>query len=99
MPPDVFAPMIVGVTITLSVAGVLILRPLMKRFGDIAELRARERHQGSQVSPEDITRLAQAVGRLTDRIEDLEERQDFAERLLASPPSGDPGKLREPRDG
>jgi hypothetical protein len=99
MPPHDLAPLIMGVTVTLSVAGVLILRPLMKRLGTILELRAKERHQAAQVSPDDITRLAQAVGRLTDRIEDLEERQDFAERLLASPPSGGPGRLGEPRDG
>jgi hypothetical protein len=99
MPPHDLAPLLMGVTVTLSIAGVLILRPIMKRLGTILELRAKERHQASQISPEDIARLTQAVSRLTDRIEDLEERQDFQERLLASPPSGGRGRLSEPRDG
>jgi hypothetical protein len=99
MPPHDLLPLIMGVTVTVSIAGILILRPLMKRLGNILELRAKERHQASQISPDDITRLTQAVGRLTDRIEDLEERQDFAERLLASGPSGGRGRLSEPRDG
>lgn len=98
MPPSDLAPLIMGVTVTLAVAGVLILRPLAKRLANILELRAQEHHQRSEVSADDVAKIADALGRLTDRIEALEERQDFAERLLDSNQPGVRARLAEPRD-
>lgn len=79
---DMVAPMIILVTVTLSVAGVLILRPLAKRLGDLIEITARRQPRGER--SEDLTRLTEVVGHLADRMEKLEQRQDFADRILIS---------------
>ncbi len=71
-----------GVTVTLSAAGVLILRPLAKRLGDLIEATAREKR--ANMKDEELGRLTELVGNLTDRIEGLEDRLDFNERVLAS---------------
>lgn len=98
MPPDVAAPLIMGLTVTLSIAGVLILRPLAKHVGKILELRASERYERPKVSDEDIGRLTDAVSRLADRLEALEDRQDFTERLLDAQRPGTRARLAEPQD-
>lgn len=98
MPPDIAAPLIMGLTITLSIAGVLILRPLAKHIGRILELRASERYERPKVSDEDLGRLTDAVSRLADRLETLEDRQDFTERLLDAQQPGSRAKLAEPHD-
>lgn len=98
MPPHDFAPLMMGITLTLAVAAVLILRPLAKHVGNVLEMRARHRYEGPQVSSDDVMRLTDAVGRLTDRIETLEDRQDFAERLLDTQRSSPRARLAEPGD-
>jgi len=79
---DVVAPMIIVVTITLSIAGVLILRPLAKRLGDLIEITGHRQPRGER--SEDLTRLTEVIGHLADRMENLEQRQDFADRILIS---------------
>jgi hypothetical protein len=96
MPPWDVAPLIMGVTVTLAVAGVLILRPLAKHIGKILEMRAHQRYERPQLSDEGIARLTDAVGRLADRMEALEERQDFTERLLDARQPDARAKLVEP---
>jgi hypothetical protein len=98
MPPHDFAPLMMGVTVTLALAAVLILRPLAKHIGKVLEMRARDRYERPQVSSDDVVRLTDALSRLTDRIETLEDRQDFAERLLDAQRPSSRGKLAEPRD-
>jgi hypothetical protein len=97
--PDVIAPFVITMTLILSVAGVFILRPLTKRIGDLIEATAREK----RVRPtnEEVDRLTEVVSRLTDRIETLEERQDFAERILVSlerPQQQTRARLGEPEE-
>jgi len=82
MDPDAVAPLIFSMTLVLSIAGVLILRPLAKRLGDLIEATAREKRV--KAKDEELARLTEIVGRLADRIEHLEDRQDFTERILAS---------------
>jgi hypothetical protein len=93
------APMIVFVTFSLSIAAVLIFRPLTKRLGDLIEITGRNRQ--AQAGGEDLARLTEVVGHLADRIEHLEQRQDFSERMLASldrPATEARAKLQEPAD-
>lgn len=99
MPPWDVAPLIMGVTVTLALAGVLILRPLAKHIGKVLEMRAHQRYERPQLSDEDLARLTDAVGRLTDRIEALEDRQDFTERLLDARQPDARARLVEPGDG
>lgn len=82
MDPDAVAPLIFSMTLVLSIAGVLILRPLAKRLGDLIEATAHEKRVKAR--DEELARLTEIVDRLTDRIERIEDRQDFSERILAS---------------
>jgi len=94
---EFIAPMVVTITLFLSIAGVLIFRPLAKRLGDLIEITTRNRQaQGGQ---QDVARLAELVGHLADRIEQLEERQDFTERVLASVDREEEMKLRGHGEG
>lgn len=79
---EFIAPMIFSITLVLSTAGVLILRPLTKRLGDLLEAMRTDRQ--ARLEDQHTERLVNAVERLTDRIELLEERQDFTERMLTS---------------
>lgn len=93
---EILAPLILGVTITLSAAGVLILRPLAKRLGDLIEATAQNKRAESK--NEELTRITEVVGRLTDRIENLEERLDFNERVLSSLDRPGARRLANPPD-
>jgi hypothetical protein len=79
--------MVVTVVITVAVAGTIILRGPLGR----ALARAIELGAGGGRSPEDEARVAQLEQRVADleagqtRLAELEERLDFAERLLVRP--------------
>lgn len=76
------APMVTAVTLVLSIAGVLIFRPLTRRLGDLIEITAQNRQRETQT--EELARVADLVGLIGDRLDRLEERQDFTERILQS---------------
>jgi hypothetical protein len=83
MPPDVFAPFVLTMTLILGAGVVLILRgPLGRALG--------RRIEGSGGAAEELAaKVADLETRLADleqerlRVAELEERLDFAERLLA----------------
>lgn len=77
---DVIAPMTVAITLILSCAGVLIFRPLAQRVGALLEQMQQERR--THLDQGDLTRLTELLERLADRMDRIEERQEFAERLL-----------------
>ena len=82
MDPEILAPLILTVVLTLTVAGVVLRRPIAKRLGDIVELMIR----GKQVEAEgELRRMGDLLETVSARMALLEERQDFTERLLASP--------------
>ena len=89
---EFIAPMVMGVTLFLSIAGVLVFRPLTKRLGDLIEVTARNRK--TPPGQEDVARLTEVVSRLADRIDQLEERQEFTERVLTSAERSEQVKLR-----
>lgn len=74
------APMIVGVVLILTVGGVTLLRPLAKRLGDLLEIMAREKQQGLET---DVHQMRDLLETMNARLQLMEERQDFTERLLA----------------
>jgi hypothetical protein len=78
---EVVAPMAMLMVLFLTVSGVLILRPISKRIGDLLELYSRDRQSGLQAEVQQLRDLLETVN---GRMELLEERQDFSERLLAS---------------
>jgi hypothetical protein len=81
---EAIAGMAVGVVFILTVGGVLILRPIAKRLGDLLELYARDRHSGLQG---DVAQIRDLLETMNGRLQLMEERQDFTEKLLA--PAGD----------
>src|SRR5437868_6788814 len=99
IPADEIAPVIITIVGTIAVAATIILRgPLGKGLARAMELGA-----GAAVNPEHDARMAQLEQRVTElesvhgRLAELEERVDFAERLL---PRGETaGRLPEIRGG
>ena len=82
MDPEILAPLILTVVLTLTVGGVLLLRPIAKRLGDIAELMLREKQGGTE---RELRRMGDLLETVDARMTLLEDRQDFTERLLTSP--------------
>ncbi len=73
------------VTIVISLGAVILLKPLMKNLGNFLEAKAEERKELGGRSPEDWERLFSALDSLGQRMSELEERQEFTEKLLAKP--------------
>lgn len=67
----------------LSVAAVMILRPLTKRLGMLIEQAARDR-QAVRADDAEVARLRVAIEHLSKRLDLAEERVDFTERLVGS---------------
>jgi hypothetical protein len=76
---EVIAPMIVAVVLILTVGGVAVLRPIAKRVSDLLELYARERQSGLE---NDVSQMRDLLETMNARLQLMEERQDFTERLL-----------------
>jgi hypothetical protein len=74
------APMIVAVVGFITVGGVMVLRPIAKKAGDLMEVLAREKQSGLQ---NDVGQIRDLLETMNARLALLEERQDFTERLMA----------------
>jgi hypothetical protein len=84
------APMVVGVTLIVTTGGVMVLRPIAKKLGSLMELYARDKHSGVEMELHQVRELVETV---SARLQLLEERQDFTDRLLTAP------KDKEKTDG
>jgi len=78
---EVIAPMVTGVVFILTVGGVAVLRPIAKRLGDVLELYARDRHEGVSV---EVQQMRDLLETMSARLQLMEDRQDFTERLIGS---------------
>lgn len=78
---DVIAPMMVGMTLILTVGVVLLLRPLSKRLGDLLELRVKQA-RGEIDSPK-LDRIERMLESIASRLALAEERLDFTDSLLS----------------
>lgn len=78
---EFIAPMVVSVVGILTVGGVLVLRPIAKRVSTLLEHYARERQSGIEG---DVHQIRDLLETMNARLQLLEERQDFTERLFAS---------------
>jgi len=76
---DAIAPMIVAVVLFLTVGAVAVLRPLSKRLADILEMYARDRERGIEG---EVRQMRDLLETMSARLELMEERQEFTERLL-----------------
>ena len=104
-PPEIIAPVVVSIALFVSTAAVLIFRPLTKRLGDRIANSSKQ-PTIVQADEAELARMRQALDETNARLELMEQRLDFTERLLtgprqtAQPPTGDsPGKLGAPREG
>lgn len=77
---EFIAPMIATVVLIVTVGGVLVLRPIAKRVADLLDVYARERQSG--ISGE-VGQLRDILETMNARLQLLEERQDFTDRLLS----------------
>lgn len=89
--------MVIMLTGILTAGGVLILRPLSKRLGELLEVMTRERRLPSAGA--EVAQLRERVATLESRLALVEERQDFSEALLhrgePRPPAALPGRVAE----
>ena len=76
---EFIAPMIMTIVLFLTVGGVMVLRPIAKRVGDLIELYVRDRQDGLQGGMDHTRDLLETMNA---RLQLLEDRQDFTERLL-----------------
>jgi len=83
------APMIVSIVLILTVGGVVLLRPLVRRLGALLDVMVLEKSRTSSVEDRSV---ADSIDTMNDRLSLLEERQDFTERLIASGGSGSTGQ-------
>lgn len=77
---EFLAPMIVAVTLFLTVGGVLILRPIAKHLGSYLEALTRRQLEGDRRL--EVSQLRDILETMEARLQLMEERQDFSERLL-----------------
>jgi hypothetical protein len=89
--PEAFFPMIVMVTGILTTGGVLILRPLSKRLGSYLDAATQARLRPGPDA--DLARIHEVLSSIDGRLNQLEERQDFAEALISA---SDPKMLSVP---
>lgn len=87
---------IVLVTLILAPAAVFLLRPVSKHAGELLKQMARERRE-RRVPGDELDRLRSAVESLSERLQLVEERQEFTESVLRGPDREPPQALEEPR--
>ncbi|MBI4544750.1 MAG: hypothetical protein HY703_06130 [Gemmatimonadetes bacterium] len=85
------APMIVSVTLIVTIGAVILLRPLSKKLGDFLEAVTLEKQKAGGSRDEGL--LRQEMARLETRLSVVEERLNFAESLLTGRGPADAGEL------
>lgn len=82
---EALAGVLVPIVLILTTGGVLVLRPIARRLGELLEVMARDR---TRPPPDELRRLGTTIDTLSDRLSLVEERQDFTERLIGRGRSG-----------
>jgi hypothetical protein len=77
------APMVIAVILTLTIGGVILLRPIASKLGHLLEAMAKERSE-PQVGHE-LGHIRDLLETTNARLTLLEERQDFTDALLNDP--------------
>jgi hypothetical protein len=74
---------LIPIVLFLSIAAVMILRPLTTRLGKLIEQMALQRAQYTASGGAELAEMRVALDHLGKRLDLLDERQDFTERLVA----------------
>jgi hypothetical protein len=89
--PELIPLMIFTVIVLAMIGGFVVLLPVTRRLGQFLEYRMSEASRVRE--SEERERILRAVESLRDDVARLAERQDFTERLLERPQSGEkPGE-------
>lgn len=84
------APMVVIVVLTLTIGGVILLRPISKRLAELLEVYARDKGSGVE---RELRRTREVIETMDARLRLMEERQDFTEKLLAGDADRSPDRI------
>ena len=100
---EFIAPMIISTVFILTVGGVILLRPAMKRLGALLDVLALQK---TRAPDDENRRLRDTVETMNERLTLMEERLDFTERLIGRggppPPHAartSPATPRPPKSG
>jgi len=74
---------LIPITMFMCIAAVAILRPVSTKVGGLLEAMTRERAQ-NQAENSDMARMRVLMEHVAKRLDLMEERLDFTERLLAN---------------
>jgi hypothetical protein len=74
---------LIPITMFMCIAAVAILRPVSTKVGGLLEAMTRERAQ-NQTENSDMARMRVLMEHVAKRLDLMEERLDFTERLLAN---------------
>ena len=80
---ELIAPMIVTIIFTLTVGGVILLKPIANKLGFLLEAMAKEKQEPKLT--EDLSHIRELLETMNGRLSLLEERQDFTDALLSDP--------------
>jgi hypothetical protein len=80
---ELIAPMVFAIILTLTVGGVILLKPIANKLGHLLEAMAKERNE-PQLGNE-IAHIRDLLETTNARLALLEERQEFTEALLSNP--------------
>jgi hypothetical protein len=80
---EIIAPMIFAIILTLTIGGVILLKPIANKLGNLLEAMAKERTE-PQISTE-LGHIRDLLETTNARLSLLEERQEFTEALMADP--------------
>jgi hypothetical protein len=79
---------LIPIVMFLCIAGVLVLRPISKKLGLLLEALAKERMAAPQRNLDDVQldRITAALERLNNRLDLVDDRVAFMERLVEERP-------------
>jgi len=80
---EIIVPMIFAIILTLTVGGVILLKPIANKLGHLLEAMAKERNEPQLGS--EISHIRDLLETTNARLSLLEERQEFTEALLHDP--------------
>lgn len=93
---EYIVPGVVAIVLLLTAGGVVLLRPLSKRLGELMEAMIAEKREERPGLEEHLSRIRDLLETQNDRLTLLEERVEFTERLIerrgdSQPPRGQEG--------
>lgn len=80
---ETLAPMVFAVVLTLTIGGVILLKPIANKLGTLLEAMAKEKREPRLT--EELVHIRDLLETMTGRLALLEERQDFTDALLNDP--------------